>query len=108
LDAAFPGEFATVGPASEWKEKTMNAYLFFMWIATGLVVGWMAGHVLKNGGYGPKGDLGLGIVGSIAASGIVWGLGVSTAVEPVVLIIVAFIGAAIAIGAQRMLWHVHA
>ncbi|HTX53859.1 MAG TPA: hypothetical protein VMD08_10625 [Candidatus Baltobacteraceae bacterium] len=86
----------------------MNMLVFVMWNATGLVVGWMAGHVFENGGYGPKGDLGLGIIGSIAASGIFWGLGLSSVVEPVVLIIVAFLGAALAIGAQRMLWHVHA
>ncbi len=86
----------------------MDTLLFVMWIATGLVVGWMAGHVLNNGGYGPKGDLGLGIIGSIAASGIFWALGLSSMVEPVVLMIVAFLGAALAIGAQRMLWHVHA
>ena len=86
----------------------MNTPLFVMWIATGLVVGWMAGHVLNTGGYGPKGDLGLGIMGSIAASGIFWALGLSSVVEPVVLIVVAFLGAALAIGAQRMLWHVPA
>ena len=86
----------------------MNMLVFVMWIATGLVVGWMVGHVLTNGSDGAKGDLGLGIVGSIAASGICWALGLSSVVEPVVLIVVAFLGAALAIGAQRMLWHLHA
>ena len=79
-----------------------------MWVVVGLVVGWLAGYVLKSGGYGLKEDLVLGLVGSIVGSWLFWVLGVSPGAGLFVLGIVAFIGAAIAIVAQRKLWYGYA
>ena len=79
-----------------------------MWVVVGLMAGWLAGFVMKSGGYGLKGDLILGLVGSIVGSWLFWALGVSPDAGLVVLVVVAFIGAAIAIVAQRKLWYGYA
>jgi uncharacterized membrane protein YeaQ/YmgE (transglycosylase-associated protein family) len=86
----------------------MTLGLFVMWVVVGLGVGWLAGFVMKSGGYGLKGDLILGLVGSIVGSWLFWALGVSPDAGLVVLGVVAVIGAAIAIVAQRKLWYGYA
>ena len=35
------------------------------WIVVGLVAGWLAGQVMKGGGYGPLVDIVLGILGGM-------------------------------------------
>jgi uncharacterized membrane protein YeaQ/YmgE (transglycosylase-associated protein family) len=86
----------------------MNLGMFAMWVVVGLVTGWLAGYVLKSGGYGLKGDLILGLVGSIVGSWFFSALGISPDAGLFVLGVVAFIGAAIAIVAQRKLWYGYA
>jgi uncharacterized membrane protein YeaQ/YmgE (transglycosylase-associated protein family) len=86
----------------------MTLQMFAMWVVVGLMAGWLAGFVMKSGGYGLKGDLILGLVGSIAGSWLFWALGVSPQAGLLVLGVVAFLGAAIAIGAQRKLWYGYA
>ena len=75
-----------------------------MWVLVGLVAGRSAGYVMKGGGYGLKGDLALGIIGSIVGSGIFATLGIAPDAGLVALVFVAFIGAAAVLGAQRMFW----
>ena len=82
----------------------MTLELFAMWVLVGLMAGWLAGIVMKSGGYGLRGDLILGLVGSIAGSWPFWALGVSPNAGLFVVGVVAFLGAAIAIVAQRQLW----
>ncbi|HSC71685.1 MAG TPA: GlsB/YeaQ/YmgE family stress response membrane protein [Candidatus Methylomirabilis sp.] len=84
----------------------MNLGLFAMWVVVGLVVGWLAGYVLESGGYGLRGDLILGLVGSVAGSVIFRGLEISPDAGLFVLGVVAFIGAAIMIFVQRKIWYV--
>jgi uncharacterized membrane protein YeaQ/YmgE (transglycosylase-associated protein family) len=74
----------------------------------GLIAGWLAGRVMKDGGYGLKGDIVLGLVGSILGSLLFRALGVSPEAGIALLVIVAFVGAAIVIVAQRKLWEGHA
>ena len=83
----------------------MDLGMFAMWVVVGLVAGWLVGFVMKSGGYGLKGDLILGLVGSIAGSVIFRGLEISPGAGLFALVVVAFIGAAIAIVAQRKIWH---
>jgi uncharacterized membrane protein YeaQ/YmgE (transglycosylase-associated protein family) len=85
----------------------MNLEMFAMWVTVGVMAGWLAGSVLKTGGYGPKGDLILGLVGSILGSWLFWATEISPGAGSFVLVVVAFIGAAIAIGAQRQFWCAH-
>jgi uncharacterized membrane protein YeaQ/YmgE (transglycosylase-associated protein family) len=85
----------------------MNLEMFAMWVAVGVMAGWLAGYVMKSGGYGPKGDLILGLVGSIVGSWLFWAIEISPGAGSFVPVVVAFIGAAIAIGAQRQFWCAH-
>jgi uncharacterized membrane protein YeaQ/YmgE (transglycosylase-associated protein family) len=73
-------------------------------VLVGLFAGWLAGRVMKDGGYGLTGDLILGLVGSIVASWIFRTLGVSPEAGRVVVVVVAFVGAAILLVAQRKVW----
>jgi uncharacterized membrane protein YeaQ/YmgE (transglycosylase-associated protein family) len=46
---------------------------FLAWIVVGLIAGWLAGQVMKGGGYGALMDIVLGILGGIV-DGWVFGL----------------------------------
>jgi uncharacterized membrane protein YeaQ/YmgE (transglycosylase-associated protein family) len=81
----------------------MTLELLVMWVLVGLVAGRVAGYVMEGGGYGLKGDLALGVIGSILGSGIFWALRIAPEAGLIVLVVVAFIGAAAALGAQRMI-----
>jgi uncharacterized membrane protein YeaQ/YmgE (transglycosylase-associated protein family) len=78
--------------------------MFAMWVLVGLVAGWLAGLVMKAGGYGLTGDLILGLVGSIVGSSIFWALGVSPGAGLFVSVVVAFLGAATVLVCQRQFW----
>jgi uncharacterized membrane protein YeaQ/YmgE (transglycosylase-associated protein family) len=85
----------------------MTLELFVMWVIVRLLAGWPTGFVVNGAGYGLMGDMALGLVGSLLGSWIFLALGVSVGAALIALVIAVFIGAAILIGAQRMLWHVH-
>ena len=74
-------------------------------MVVGLLAGWLAGFVMKGGGYGLIGDLFLGMVGSVVGGWIFRALGVSAGGGLFPTVFVAFVGAVIVIVAQRKLWH---
>jgi len=86
----------------------MTLAMLAMWVVVGLAVGWLAGLIMRRGGYGLKGDLILGLVGSILGGWLFWALRVSPDAGLFVLVLVAFIGAAIAIVIQRKFWFAYA
>ncbi len=76
------------------------------WIIVGLIAGWLAGLVVRGGGYGILGDIILGIVGALIGGFIA--SSVFNIPDPVnginlTSIIVAFIGAVIVIWLLRVL-----
>jgi uncharacterized membrane protein YeaQ/YmgE (transglycosylase-associated protein family) len=73
-------------------------------VLAGLLTGWLAGFVMRRGGYGRKTDTVLGLVGSIVGSAIGWALGVTAGAGMVALTLVAFVGAVILIVGQRKIW----
>ena len=73
------------------------------WIVVGLIAGWLAGQVMKGGGYGMLADIILGLLGGVLGGWIFEKLGVSTGGGMVGSIIVAFIGAVILVGVTRLL-----
>jgi uncharacterized membrane protein YeaQ/YmgE (transglycosylase-associated protein family) len=79
----------------------MSFTMFVTWVLAGVLVGVLAGLVMKPGGYGLKKDIIFGLVGSIAAGWIFRAVGVFPGAGIVATAIVAFIGAVIAIVAQR-------
>src|SRR5438876_12162738 len=82
----------------------MSFVIFVTWVLVGLLAGLLAGWVMKRGGYGLKRDIILGLVGSIGASALLRTLGMFTGTRIVAVAVVAFIGAAIPIVAQRKFW----
>lgn len=78
------------------------------WIVVGLIAGWLAGQVMRGGGYGLVGDIVIGIVGGLVGGYLAGALfGVPDAVNGinVVSIIVAFVGAMLLIWLSRFVFH---
>jgi uncharacterized membrane protein YeaQ/YmgE (transglycosylase-associated protein family) len=86
----------------------MTLGMFVMRVVVGLIAGYVAGHVMTDGGYGLTGDLILGVVGSIVGGWLFSILGISPDAGLVALIIIAFIGAIALIFAQHRFWPTHA
>ncbi len=76
------------------------------WIIVGLIAGWLAGVVMKGGGYGVIGDIILGIIGALVGGFLAsFLLGIPNPLSGINLetIIVAIIGAIIVVGIFRAL-----
>jgi uncharacterized membrane protein YeaQ/YmgE (transglycosylase-associated protein family) len=76
------------------------------WIVVGLIAGWLAGLVVKGGGYGILGDMILGIVGALIGGFIASTLfHIADPVNGINItsIIIAFVGAVIVIWLLRAL-----
>jgi uncharacterized membrane protein YeaQ/YmgE (transglycosylase-associated protein family) len=73
------------------------------WIVVGLIAGWLAGQVMKGGGYGVLVDIILGILGGILGGWIFGLLGIWQGGGMIGSIIVAFIGAVILVAITRLL-----
>ena len=76
---------------------------FLLWIVVGLIAGWLAGQVMKGGGYGILVDVILGILGGIVGGWLFGSLGIMPGGGMVGSIIVAFVGAVILVGITRLL-----
>jgi uncharacterized membrane protein YeaQ/YmgE (transglycosylase-associated protein family) len=86
----------------------MTLGMLALWVVVGLTAGYLAGHVMKEGGYGLTGDLILGVVGSMVGVWLFSVLRISPDAGLVALIIIAFIGATTLIFAQHRFWATHA
>jgi uncharacterized membrane protein YeaQ/YmgE (transglycosylase-associated protein family) len=82
----------------------MEFGMFVSWVVVGLLAGWLAGSVMKGGGYGLIGDMVLGLIGSVVGGWIFWALSVSAGGGLVPTVFAAFVGAVIVIVAQRKVW----
>jgi uncharacterized membrane protein YeaQ/YmgE (transglycosylase-associated protein family) len=81
----------------------MSFSMFVTWVLLGVLAGVLAGLVANRGGRGLKTDVVLGLIGSIGLSWIFRAVGLFPDAGIVAMAFVAFIGAAIAIAAQRKL-----
>ena len=72
-------------------------------IIVGLIAGWLAGQVMKGGGYGILMDIVLGLVGGLVGGWLFGALGIGTGSGIVGSIIVAFVGAVLLVALSRML-----
>jgi uncharacterized membrane protein YeaQ/YmgE (transglycosylase-associated protein family) len=68
---------------------------FIIWIIVGAIAGWLAGMVVKGGGFGLIGDIVVGIVGAVIAGWLLPYLGIALGTGFVAAVIDAFIGAVI-------------
>jgi uncharacterized membrane protein YeaQ/YmgE (transglycosylase-associated protein family) len=72
------------------------------WIVVGLIAGWLAGVVMKGGGYGVAVDIALGILGALVGGWVFSMLGLGSAGGLIGGIVVAFVGAVILIMITRV------
>ena len=73
------------------------------WLVVGLIGGWLAGVVMKGGGYGIVADIILGLLGGILGGWIFSMLGIGAGGGLVGGVIVAFVGAVILVAITRVL-----
>ena len=75
------------------------------WIVIGLIAGWLAGMVMKGGGYGTVGDIVVGVVGALVGGFLATLLFGGDYLQGINLttLITAFVGAVILIAVVRAL-----
>jgi uncharacterized membrane protein YeaQ/YmgE (transglycosylase-associated protein family) len=84
------------------KEKIME----FVWfILIGLVAGWLAGMLVKGGGFGVIGDIAVGVVGAVLGGFLFRFLGFSAGGGLLGALVVSTIGAVILIFLIRLIKH---
>ena len=75
------------------------------WIVVGLIAGWLAGMVMKGGGYGLVGDIIVGVVGGLLGGWVATSLlNLGAGVNGINLasILIAFLGAVVLIAVLRL------
>jgi uncharacterized membrane protein YeaQ/YmgE (transglycosylase-associated protein family) len=72
-------------------------------LIVGLIAGWLAGVLVKGGGFGVIGDIVVGIIGAVIGGWLFTTLGASTSGGLVGSIVVATIGAVVLLVVVRML-----
>jgi uncharacterized membrane protein YeaQ/YmgE (transglycosylase-associated protein family) len=76
----------------------------FVWfIVVGLVAGWLAGQLVKGGGFGVVGDIVVGVLGALLGGFLFSSLGASVGGGLIGSIVVATIGAVILIFVLRLI-----
>jgi uncharacterized membrane protein YeaQ/YmgE (transglycosylase-associated protein family) len=73
----------------------MDPQSIIVWLIVGAIAGWLAGMVVKGGGFGLIGDIIVGIIGAVIAGWLLPRLGILIGGGIVAAIINAFIGAVI-------------
>ena len=81
----------------------MDAQALIIWLIVGGVAGWLAGMVVKGGGYGLIGDIIVGIIGGLIAGWLLPQIGILIGGGIVGSIINAFIGAVILLLILRLI-----
>ena len=82
----------------------MTLEAFGTWIVLGLLTGWLAGFVMKDGGHGRISDLLLGLAGSGIVNTFAAGVGALSEAGRVAMAVVSVAGAAFVIVSQRKIW----
>jgi len=76
----------------------------FVWfIVIGLVAGWLAGQLMKGGGFGVVGDIVVGVVGALIGGFLFSSLGVSSGGGLIGALVVATIGAVVLLFVVRLI-----
>lgn len=74
---------------------------FILWIIIGALAGWIAGQVMKGGGFGLLGNIGVGIVGSFIGGWLFGLLGIGAG-NLISSLVAAVIGAIILLYVVRL------
>jgi uncharacterized membrane protein YeaQ/YmgE (transglycosylase-associated protein family) len=81
----------------------MDVQGIIIWLIVGGIAGWLAGLVVKGGGYGIIGDIIVGIIGGVIAGWLLPRLGIYIGSGFVASVIDAFIGAVILLLILRLI-----
>jgi len=86
----------------------MGVESIIIWLIVGAIAGWLAGMVVRGGGFGLIGDIVVGIIGAVIAGWLLPRLGIFIGGGFIAAIIDAFIGAVILLLIVRLLRRVDA
>ena len=80
----------------------MSNEMLLIWLIVGAIAGWLAGTIVKGGGFGLLGDIIVGIIGAFVGGWLLTQLGVSIGTGIVSVIATATIGAVALLAVLRM------
>jgi uncharacterized membrane protein YeaQ/YmgE (transglycosylase-associated protein family) len=75
----------------------------FYFVVVGLIAGWLAGQVMRGGGYGVVADIILGVLGGVVGGWIFGALGIWPGGGIIGAIVVAFVGAVALVWLTRVI-----
>jgi uncharacterized membrane protein YeaQ/YmgE (transglycosylase-associated protein family) len=81
----------------------MTIESLIIWLIVGAIAGWLAGQVMKGGGFGLVGDIVLGIIGAVVAGWLLPAIGILIGGGILGSIINGFIGACIVLFVIRLI-----
>jgi uncharacterized membrane protein YeaQ/YmgE (transglycosylase-associated protein family) len=90
-------------PGSDYQGEKMDAQSLIIWLIVGGVAGWLAGMVVKGGGFGLIGDIVVGIVGGVIAGWLLPTVGLVIGSGIIGAIIDSFIGAVVLLVIIRLI-----
>src|SRR5262245_22501166 len=90
-------------PVAELNSEPREGGAMLYAILVGLIAGWLAGQVMKGGGYGILIDILLGLVGGLIGGWLFGALGIYPGGGVIGSIIVAFVGAVILVALTRVI-----
>lgn len=73
-----------------------------IWLIIGAVAGWLAGQIMRGGGFGLVGDIVVGILGAVVAGALFPRLGFAVDGGPIGAIIAAALGACVLLFLLRL------
>lgn len=82
----------------------MTAIMVLMWIAIGLLTGWLAAYAVSEGGRGLVWDLSLGVAGSSVVCLVAWSFTAPADMGAIKMAVAGLSGAVGGIIAQRNVW----
>jgi uncharacterized membrane protein YeaQ/YmgE (transglycosylase-associated protein family) len=80
----------------------MDPVIIVIWLVIGAVAGWLAGQIVKGGGFGLVGDIVVGIIGSVVAGWLLPRVGLYIGGGFIAEVINAVIGAVILLLVVRL------
>jgi uncharacterized membrane protein YeaQ/YmgE (transglycosylase-associated protein family) len=80
----------------------MDTHGIIAWLIIGAVAGWLAGILMKGGGFGLIGDIVVGIIGAFIGGWLAGALGISIGGGLISSILTATVGAVLLILVVRM------
>ena len=81
----------------------MDPVIIIIWLVIGAIAGWLAGQIVKGGGFGLVGDIIVGIIGSVVAGWLLPRMGLFIGGGFIAEIINAAIGAIILLLVVRLI-----